>query len=79
MILRGADMNVKELKEKLSKLDDNTKVVVYWEEDKESHFFGIDHVSLTRGTPQRHEDGKPGFTFDSKGPAAWAFISISPE
>ncbi len=58
-------MNVKELREKLSKLDDNTRVVVYWEEGSEQKFFGIDDVSLTRGTPQRLE-GKPGFTFDSK-------------
>ena len=75
-------MNVKELREKLSKLDDNTddntRVVVYWEEGSEQKFFGIDDVSLTRGTPQRLE-GKPGFTFDSKGPVEWLFVSVSPE
>jgi len=72
------NMNVKELRKKLSKLDDNTRVVVYWEEGSEQKFFGIDDVSLTRGTPQRLE-GKPGFTFDSKGPVEWLFVGVSPE
>jgi len=72
-------MTVKELRERLAKLDDKTDIVVYWEEGSEHHYFSIDDVSLTRGTPRRHADGKPGFTFDSKGPAAWLFISVSPE
>jgi hypothetical protein len=72
-------MTIKELKEKLSKLDDQTNVVVYWEDGNESNYFGIDDVSLTRGMPQRHQDGKAGFTFDSKGPVEWVLISISPD
>jgi hypothetical protein len=72
-------INVKELREKLSKLADETNIVVYWDEGSEHQHFGIDDVSLARGTPQRHEDGKPGFTFDPKDPIAWLFISVSPE
>jgi hypothetical protein len=72
-------MKVKELRERLSKLDDKTDIVVYWEEGSEHQYFGIDDVSLTRGTPRRHADGKPGFAFDSKGPAARLFITVSPE
>jgi hypothetical protein len=72
-------MNVKELKQKLSNLDDASKIVVYWEEGSRDQYFGIDDVSLTRGTTQSHAVGKPGFTFDPKGPVAWVFISVSPE
>jgi len=72
-------MKVKELREKLSKLDGNTDIVVHWEEGSKHQYFGIDDVSLTRGTPRRDAEGKPGFTFDSKGPVAWLFISVSPD
>jgi len=72
-------MKVKELVQKLAALDQNTNVVVYWEEGDKQQFFGIDEVSLTRGTPRRDEDSRPGFEFDSKGPATWVFISVSPE
>jgi hypothetical protein len=72
-------MTVKELREKLSKLADSTPVYAHWEEGQEHRYFGIEDVLLTRGTPRRHEDGKPGFTYDSKGPAEWLFIIINPE
>ncbi len=70
-------MNVKELRDKLSKLDDKTTVVVYWEREADSQYFEIDDVSLAKGTPRRHADGKVGFTFEKEGPATWLFISIS--
>jgi len=37
-------MRGKELREKLSKLDDETNIVVYWEEGSEHQYFGIDDV-----------------------------------
>jgi hypothetical protein len=66
-------MTVAELREKLSKLPADEKVVVYWEDGAEHQYFGIDDVSMTKGNPSRHEDGKAGFTFDSKGEANWLF------
>jgi hypothetical protein len=71
-------MTVKELRQKLSKIDDKTDVVVYWEEGKEHQYFEIDDVSLHSGTPQRHPSGNVGFRFETKGPATWLFISVSP-
>jgi hypothetical protein len=70
---------VKDLREKLSKLDDNASIFVYWEDGKEHQFFGIDDVALARGTPSRLTNGGVSFAFDNKGPATWAFIEVSPE
>ena len=72
-------MNVGELREKLAKIPDDMKVVVYWEEGPEHQLFGIDDVSATTGNPLRRDDGKAGFTFTSKGNATWLFLSIAPD
>ena len=73
-------MTVDDLREELAKLDGKKQVVVYWEdEESQTHFFGIDEVSLTRGTPKRLAQDKPGFGFAGKGPGEWVFIGISPE
>jgi hypothetical protein len=72
-------MTVKELREKLARLDDKADIYIVWEDDNESRFFGIDEVSLQRGTPRRHPSGKVGFMWDSKGPVEWAFISVTEE
>jgi hypothetical protein len=69
-------MTVKELRDKLSGIPDQTNVVAYREAGTEQQFFEIDDVSLTKGTPQR-VDGKPGFTFDSKGLVEWLFINVT--
>lgn len=73
------EMTVAKLQEKLSKHPANAKVVVYWENGAKHQCFGIDDVSMTKGNPRRTENGKAGFTFDSKGEANWLFVSISPE
>jgi hypothetical protein len=75
-------MTVKELQKKLSELPDSAKVVVYWDKGSfrmsaDGVLFEIDEVSLQKGTPSRSEE-KAGFTFDPKGPASWAFISVTP-
>ena len=72
-------MKIKELREQLANLSDDTPIVVYWEDGAKQHFFDIGDVSLTKGTPRRDKQGRPGFTFDRKGSAAWAFINIVPE
>jgi len=72
-------MTVNDLQSKLAKLDGRRKVVVYWDDENETHLFEIDAISVERGTPKKLADGKPGFTFDRKGPAEWAFIAVSPE
>ncbi len=72
-------MTVKELREKLARLDDKADVYIVWEDDNESRFFGIDAVSLQRGTPKRHLSGKVGFKWEANGPVEWAFISVSEE
>ena len=72
-------MTVSDLRETLAKLDGKKQVVVYWEEGNKQHFFGIDEVSLTRGTPKRLANDKPGFKFDGKGREEWVFIEVSPE
>lgn len=72
-------MTVKELRDRLSHLDDKTQVVVYWENGNEQHCFGIDDVSLKRGTPTRLGSGKAAFAFDAQGLVSWLFIVVSPE
>jgi hypothetical protein len=74
----GENMTVKELRDKLSKLDDKANVAVYWEDGQPYQCFGIDDVSLNKGTPSR-ESGKAGFKFESSGSVTWAFITIMPE
>lgn len=76
----GEPMTVYEVRAKLSEVDDNKQVFVYWEdEENENHVFGIQNISVQRGSPIRLADGKAGFTFDGKGPAEWVFVEISPE
>lgn len=73
-------MKVKELKEKLSKHDDNTKVVVYWEdENSKQHLFEIDDISMAQGNGDRGPDGKARFAFDKDGLAKWLFITVDRE
>ncbi len=72
-------MTVKELREKLARLDDKADVYIVWEDHNESRFFGIDAVSLQRGTPRRHPSGKVGFKWEANGPVEWAFITVSEE
>lgn len=77
---KGA-MTVRQLKEKLAKLDDKMKVVVCWEDlehSSDQHMFEIDDVSEVKGTPRRHSNGKAGFTFSNEGEVTWAFIMIDP-
>jgi hypothetical protein len=71
-------MTIKELREKLSKFDDKTQVVVYTEDEVGLHLFEIDDVSMARGTPSRLQDGTAAFTADNTGPASWLLISVSP-
>jgi hypothetical protein len=70
-------MTVKDLQQKLSKLDGDTKLAVYWEDGKVHQVFEIDEVSVTKGSTRRI-DGKPRITFDSNGPETWVFVNISP-
>jgi hypothetical protein len=72
-------MTVRELKEKLSKLDDKATIYVYLEEGTDHQFYGIDEVAERTGEPSRRSNGKVGFRFDPKGPVTWPFISISHE
>jgi hypothetical protein len=73
-------MTVYDLRAKVSKIDGNKQVVVCWEDEQnQTHYFGIDEVSLRRGTSRRLPNGKPSFTFDGKGPGEWVSIDISPE
>ena len=58
------------------------KVVVYWDKGSfrmsaDGVLFEIDEVSLQKGTPSRNEE-KASFKFEANGPAAWAFISVTP-
>ena len=71
-------MTVKELRDKLAGFDANTTIAVYREGDLDMDFFEISDVSLSSGTPRRHENGKAGFTFANDGLVKWALISIEP-
>jgi hypothetical protein len=73
------EMTVEKLREKLSKQPADAKVVVYWEDGADHQYFGLDDISMHKGDPSRAENGRVGFTFDSKGDANWMFISVSPE
>lgn len=72
-------MNVKELRDKLVGMNDNTRVTVYWEDGNEAHYFEIDTVSEDRGTPKRLDNGKAGFEFNRKsGEGTRVVLSVSP-
>lgn len=70
-------MTVRELREKLSEVDDKTKVVVYAEDEATNRLFEIDEVSICTGTPGRDQAGKAGFSFGKDGPASWLFIAVT--
>jgi hypothetical protein len=70
-------MTVKELREKLSQLDDKIRVVVYAEHEPGQPLFEIDDVSIGTGTPTKLWDGKAAFKFGEDGPASWLFITVS--
>ena len=70
-------MTVKELREKLSQFDDETRIVVYGEKETEQAFLEIDDVSIHTGTPTRLASGKAAFRLGKDGPASWLFISVS--
>ena len=69
-------MTVRELKEKIAKLDDDMQVVAYREIDRDTEFYDVIDVSAARGTPRRLEDGKFGLTFDHAGAVQWLLITI---
>jgi hypothetical protein len=71
-------MTVKQLREALSKLDENTNIVVYCQDGNEHQFFEINTVSLRKGAPKRLAGERAGFEFAHDGPAEWAFISVEP-
>ena len=69
-------MTVKELTEKLAKLDANMTITAYREDESGTDFFEISDVSVSAGTPRRFDNGKVGFTFKNDGSVKWAFISL---
>ena len=71
-------MTVYDLRAKLSKLDGQIKIVVYWESENETHFAEIDGVSVQKGIPKNLPNGKTGFEFGLNGPAEWALIEVIP-
>ena len=70
---------VGKLMDQLSKLPAEARIVVCLETDNDTKMFGIDNVSMSRGTPKRLPSGDAAFAFDGSGPANWAFIEISRE
>lgn len=70
-------MTVKQLREKLSDLGGETRVVVYAEDQPGRPLFEIDDVSIGKGTPTKLGDGKAAFKFGEDGPASWLFITVS--
>ena len=71
-------MTVKELREKLSKMNDDTAVVVQWEHGNSLELFEIDDVSKSVGVPKRIK-GKAGFAFgQSEGAVERVFLAIAP-
>jgi hypothetical protein len=71
-------MTVYDLRAKLSKLDGQKPVVVYWEDENKTHFAEIDGISVKKGVPKNLANGKTGFEFEPNGPAEWAFIEVIP-
>jgi hypothetical protein len=71
-------MTVDDLRAKLSEIEGDKEVFVYWDDEKsETHFFAIDGVSVEKGMPKNLPDGKVGFEFKHDGPAEWALIEVS--
>jgi hypothetical protein len=70
---------VGKLREQLAKLPAEATLIVALETDDRVELFGVDDVSMRRGTPSRDNRGSAAFTFDGTGPTNWAFINISPE
>jgi hypothetical protein len=71
-------VKVKELIERLSKLDPEAQVACHRESSSgDSEFFEIDGVDETPATAHRGDDGAVGLTF-GRGPEAtpWAVVSI---
>jgi hypothetical protein len=60
------------IRAKLSKLDGQKPVVVYWEDENETHFAEIDGISVKKGIPKNLANGKAGFEFDRNGPASYS-------
>ena len=72
-------MTVYDLRAKLSTFEGKEEVQVCWEDEQnQKHYFGIDEVSLRRGTLARLPNAKSVFIFDGSGPA-WVFIKASPD
>jgi hypothetical protein len=71
-------MTVYDLRAKLSKLDGQMNIVVYWEDEVAPHFAEIDGISVRKGIPKNLANGKTGFEFERNGPAEWAFIEVIP-
>jgi hypothetical protein len=71
-------MTVYDLRAKLSKLDGQIHIAVYWKDEIETHFAEIDDISVRKGIPKNLANGKTRFEFDRSGPAEWAFIEVIP-
>ena len=72
-------MTVYDLRAKLSTFEGTDEVGVSWEDEQgQTHYFGIDEVSLRRGTLARPPNAKSVFIFDGSGPE-WVFVEISPD
>jgi hypothetical protein len=71
-------MTVYDLRAKLSKLDGQIHIVVYWEDEIETHFAEIDSISVQKGIPKDLANGKTEFEFEPNGPAEWALIEVIP-
>jgi hypothetical protein len=69
-------VTVGELRKKLEGLDPKAHVVVYTEAEAGKHMYEVSDVSMSKGTPRRHENGKAGFSFDQASAIEWLFISI---
>lgn len=74
--IQGETVTVGELRKKLESLDPKAHVVVYAETETGMDMYEVSDVSMGKGTPRRHENGKAGFSFDRTGPIEWLFISI---
>ena len=72
-------MNVKELRDKLAKMNDDNRVIIYWDDGRENQYFEIEEVSVHRGTSDRLPNGKVAFRFNERdGKDTLVFLSIHP-
>jgi hypothetical protein len=69
-------VKVRELKEKLNKINDDLHIAVLREYDEEIELFEIEEVAVHSGTPSKADGEKAGFTFENSGPVTWLFLSI---